>query len=156
MSRQTIEKLYTAFQQGDGDAMATCYHPDATFSDPAFRNLKGDEPADMWRMLLERSNGNLKIEFEVLHADAEQGEAKWDAWYPFSTTGRKVHNKIHARFRFKDGLIIEHKDHFNFWSWSRQALGTPGLLLGWTPFLRNKVSSTAMAGLKKWRASKGR
>ena len=156
MSRQTIEKLYTAFQNGDGDAMAACYHPEATFSDPAFQNLKGDEPGDMWRMLLERSNGNLKIEYSVLSADAEKGEAKWEAWYPFSQTGRKVHNKIHARFRFKDGLIIEHRDHFNFWRWSRQALGAPGMFLGWTPFLKKKVGGIAMSGLRKWRAANGR
>ena len=39
-----------------------------------------------------------------------------------------------------------------FRSWSRQALGTPGLLLGWSPFLRNKVRATAAANLKRFLA----
>lgn len=136
--------------------MAACYHPDASFSDPAFPNLTGEEAGDMWRMLLERADGKLKVDYTVLNADAEQGEARWEARYLFSQTGRQVHNKIQASFKFKDGLIIEHRDSFNFWKWSSMALGMTGRLLGWTPFLRNKVSGMAMAGLRKWRAAKGR
>jgi hypothetical protein len=41
--KAVIERLYQAFQKQDGAAMAACYHPDATFSDPVFPNLKGKE-----------------------------------------------------------------------------------------------------------------
>ena len=54
---------------------------------------------------------------------------------------------IDAAFTFEDGLIRTHVDRFDFWSWSRQALGVPGLLLGWTPFLRAKVAAEAQKGL---------
>lgn len=47
-----------------------------------------------------------------------------------------------------------HYDHLDFWRWSRQALGTPGLLLGWTPFLKAKVRTQAGANLQKILASK--
>jgi hypothetical protein len=50
-----------------------------------------------------------------------------------------VVNEIDASMRFEDGLIIEHRDSFDFWKWSRMALGPSGLLLGWTPMVRNKV-----------------
>ena len=43
---------------------------------------------------------------------------------------------MHATFKIADGLIVDHVDRFSFWKWSRQAIGTKGLLLGWTPFLR--------------------
>ncbi len=33
------------------------------------------------------------------------------------------------------------------------ALGAPGLLLGWTPFLRAKVRRQASAGLRKYLAA---
>jgi hypothetical protein len=33
------------------------------------------------------------------------------------------------------------------WRWSQQALGMKGLLLGWTPLVRNKVQQTAAASL---------
>jgi hypothetical protein len=57
---------------------------------------------------------------------------------------------VRATFRFADGLIVDHVDEFSFWKWSRQALGTKGVTLGWTPFLRGKVGGTAKAGLDKF------
>ena len=59
---------------------------------------------------------------------------------------------IRAEFEFRDGLIRVQRDRFDFWRWSRQALGTPGLLLGWTPMLRNKVREKAQAGLEQFLA----
>ena len=50
----------------------------------------------------------------------------------------------------EQGLITRQRDRFDFWAWSRQALGMPGLLLGWTPFLRHKVQRQAAANLQKF------
>ena len=44
-----------------------------------------------------------------------------------------------AAFRFEDGLIIDHRDSFDFWKWTRMALGVPGTLLGWSPIVQGKV-----------------
>ena len=60
---------------------------------------------------------------------------------------------MRAEFRFADGLIAEHRDEFDFHRWSRQALGAPGLLLGWTPLLRAAVRRRARAGLDEFMAS---
>ena len=88
--------------------------------------------------------------------DARTGRAHWDAHYRFSATGRLVLNRIDAAFSFNpDGLIVTHRDRFDFWAWSRQALGAPGWLLGWTPLLRNKVRQQAAANLRKFLAAKG-
>jgi hypothetical protein len=62
---------------------------------------------------------------------------------------------VRARFRFKDGLIAEHDDDFSFHTWARQALGPTGLLLGWTPIVKNKVNSQARGGLEEFMASPG-
>ena len=35
-NKQLIERFYAAFGRRDGDAMAACYAPDASFSDPVF------------------------------------------------------------------------------------------------------------------------
>jgi len=73
--------------------------------------------------------------------------------YRFSPTGRIVHNVIDAQFEFdRFALITRHVDRFDFWRWSRQALGTPGWLLGWTPLLRNKVRAQAAANLAAYLA----
>ena len=103
----------------------------------------------MWRMLCSRSS-DLRIEPSNLEADAQRGSADWQAWYTFSTTGRKVHNVVHSQFRFADGLILEQVDTFAFWRWSRQALGPIGVLLGWTPVVRGKVRATARRSLERF------
>ena len=129
--------------------MASCYTPDATFRDPVFE-LQGERVGAMWRMLCERGK-DLRVEFSDVHADGDRGSAHWQAWYRFSKSGRPVHNVIHAEFRFRDGLICEHVDSFDFWRWSRQALGASGLLLGWSGWLRRKVGSEAARSLAAFR-----
>ena len=141
-----VTKFYTAFQQKDYETMASLYHPEATFRDAAFDLKSGKEAAAMWKMLISAGK-DLRIEFSEVKSDEKTGSAHWEAWYTFSKTGRKVHNIIEAEFEFKDGLIYRHRDHFDFWRWSRQALGLAGWLLGWSGFLKSKVSSSAMKGL---------
>ena len=108
----------------------------------------------MWRMLHRRSGGNLDVTFGNVRPAGEGVQADWEARYLFSKSGRKVHNVIRASFLFRDGKIIRHQDRFDFWRWSRMALGFPGLLLGWTPFLRNKVRNEALAGLRRFSGGK--
>lgn len=147
-NKALIESFYRAFQNKDFKTMADCYHPDAYFRDEAFELNGGKEAGAMWHMLCERGT-DMKMTFSVTE---EQGKitAHWEPTYSFSQTGRFVHNIIDAEFEFKDGKIIKHIDRFNFWSWSRQALGLPGLVLGWTPLLRKKVSAMAMGNLRKF------
>ena len=144
-----IKRFYDAFDRGDGDTMAACYAPDARFSDPAFGELRGEQIGGMWRMLTSRAT-DLDVELAESDAGEDSGSARWIARYTFVRTGRPVVNDIRATFRFANGLIAEHDDEFDFHKWSRQALGTPGLLLGWTPLLRSKVRSTARADLEKF------
>ena len=150
-NEQLIERFYAAFDARDGDAMAACYAPGAHFSDPVFPDLNGDEPGEMWRMLTSQAN-ELRIELLEHDADDARGSARWRAHYVFSQTGRPVVNDVRASFRFDAGLIAEHDDEFSFHRWSRQALGAPGLLLGWTPLLKASVRRRAGAGLEKFMA----
>ena len=148
-----IERFYGAFARRDGDEMAACYAPMSRFSDPAFGDLSGEEAGDMWRMLTSRGE-DLVVELVEHDADETMGSARWIARYTFTQTGRKVVNDVRADFVFRDGLIEMHLDHFSFWRWSRQALGAPGLLLGWTPMLRSKVRSTARGQLEAYRSQR--
>jgi hypothetical protein len=139
--RATIERFYAAFAARDLDTMASCYHPEIHFSDPVFPDLRGPQVMHMWRTLSGRS-ANMDIVYRDVIASETldgTGSAHWTARYVFSGTERPVVNEIDASFRFSDGLFIRHVDSFDFWRWSRQALGTPGLLLGWSPYLRSKV-----------------
>jgi ketosteroid isomerase-like protein len=148
-----IREFYDAFARRDAEAMARCYADDVWFTDPAFGDLRGARAGDMWRMLTGRAK-DLRIEASAQRADDTTGSARWEAWYTFSATGRSVHNVIDARFEFRDGKIVRHIDTFDFWRWSRQALGAPGLLLGWSGFLQGKVSSQALKGLDDYIAKR--
>lgn len=148
-----IDRFYAAFAKRDAAAMAACYHAEIAFSDPVFPDLRGDDAGQMWAMLCKRG-ADLRIEHRDVSADDTSGRAHWDAHYTFSATGRKVVNSIDATFTFRDGLIVRHVDQFSFHRWARQALGPIGLVLGWTPLLRNKVRRTAAKGLADWKASR--
>jgi len=149
-NQELIETFYSAFANQDAEGMRSCYHPEVVFQDPAFGILKGKDAADMWEMLIKRSNGNLKIEFFDILANKERGSSRWVATYIFSKTGRKVVNEIQAQFEFKDGLIIRHTDYFNIWNWTKQAMGLSGWLLGWTGFMQNKIQQAALLSLRKY------
>jgi ketosteroid isomerase-like protein len=153
-NEDTIRRLYDGLDRHDGETMAACYAPDASFADPVFPELHGDQPGDMWRMLTERAT-DLTVEVPEAKADDQAGSALWIATYTFGDTGRRVVNRVRSSFRFDDaGLIAEQRDEFPFWTWSRQALGLSGLLLGWTPLLRSKVRENAAAQLARFRADR--
>ena len=145
-----IQKFYTAFANSNEHEMASCYHKEVIFEDPAFGKLNQKEVISMWKMLLERSKGNLRIEFSDVVTNEISGSAIWIATYIFSQTNRKVVNIIDAKFEFKDGLILKHNDHFNFYKWTKQALGLKGYLLGWTHFMQKKVRQNAKKSLQNY------
>jgi hypothetical protein len=98
---------------------------------------------------------DLRIEASEIDADDTTGRARWVAHYTFSATGRPVVNDIRASFRFQNGRIVEHRDVFDFGRWARQALGMPGLLLGWTGWMRGQVQARAAKGLASFQKKRG-
>ena len=150
-NEKTITKFYTAFANADAKTMCECYHPNVQFIDPAFGLLIEKDVCQMWKMLIEKSKGTIKVVFSDVKADEYMGSAKWIATYQFSKTNRTVINKVHSKFHFKDGLIVKHSDHFDFWKWSKQAFGIKGYLFGWTGFFQRKIEEQALASLKKYK-----
>ncbi|QKJ29212.1 nuclear transport factor 2 family protein [Mucilaginibacter mali] len=148
-NKQLIEKFYSSFANGDANGMISCYTDDITFTDPAFDTLHGDDAKSMWRMLLQ--NKGVKVTFSNVSADDKTGSALWVAEYTFSRTGRKVINRVSAQFEFRDGLIVKHTDSFDVWKWAGQAMGFAGWLLGWTPFMRNKIQQQVRGLLAKFK-----
>lgn len=148
-----IERFYDAFGRRDGEGMVACYHRDVTFSDDVFGELDGAQVRGMWRMFCETGT-DLRVQASEITADDRAGSARWDAWYTFSATGRKVHNVISARFTFEDGLIRRHDDSFSFPRWAGQALGIPGKLFGRLPFLRKAVRARAHKTLEEYLRTK--
>ena len=126
--------------------MQSCYSDNATFNDAVFTNLNAAQVRAMWEMLI-KGGKDLQLEFKNISANDKTGNAEWIAHYTFSRTGNKVVNHIYASFVFENGKIVQHTDSFDFYKWSKQSLGTVGLLLGWTSFLQKKVQQAALKSL---------
>ena len=145
--QQLLSRFYDAFARKDAEAMAACYHAEAAFSDPVFPMLNHDETCAMWRMLVGRAQ-DFSLTFEVIGED----RVEWVARYTFTKTGRSVVNRVRSQFGFQDGLIFAQRDGFDFWAWTRQALGLKGALLGWTRLLQGAVRKQARMGLEAFMA----
>jgi ketosteroid isomerase-like protein len=149
-NEQLITLFYTAFQKLDYKTLQDCYSDDAIFNDPAFGILTDGRVKDMWEMMCKNAR-DFSLSFsDIQLLDEEYATCQWVASYTFSKTGRPVVNHIKAYMRIQDGKITEHTDHFDIWKWSRQALGMPGILLGWSGFMKTKIRNTAIGNLNKF------
>ena len=151
MSAELVTQFYSALADRDGEAMAKCYGDGAVFEDPAFGVLTGRDPGDMWRMLCS-SDTDLSVTHTIVEATSTSAVTKWVAEYTFTATGRPVRNEVTATMKIVDGKIVDHRDDFDFWKWSSQALGAPGKFLGWTPLLKAKVQKTTRSSLDAFQA----
>lgn len=151
-NEQLITHFYTCFKNKDFKGMQDCYADNATFNDAVFKNLNSNQVKAMWQMLITKGK-DFSLEFKDVSATESTAKAHWDASYTFTTTGRKVINRIDATFEIENGKIVQHTDNFNFYTWAKQALGLTGMLLGWTSFLHKKVSAQAMKNLKEFMAT---
>lgn len=153
-AQATIARFYAAFARLDGDAMQACYAANAQFDDEVFSLRGRSQVGGMWHMLCAATQAQGRDVWRLQTRDITPRSAHWEAHYRFSATGRLVHNRIDAEFECgPDGLILRHRDHFDFWRWTRQALGMSGLVLGWTPWLRAKVRAKAGTSLAAYLAS---
>jgi ketosteroid isomerase-like protein len=142
-----VEKLYGCLDRKDHHGMADCYHPDATYDDIAF-NLRGKKQIHaMWHLIAET---DLRASFTVTGADDRSGGANLVDDYTWRDTGRRVHNVIRSEFRFRDGLIVAHRDSCDTLKWGTQALGPLKGVLSWLlPTVRRSLAKKKLAHFVK-------
>jgi hypothetical protein len=143
------ERFYEAFMVRDHYTMGLLYAEHATFSDPVFPLLNATGARLMWQMLLSRAE-DLGVEAKIVEDGATRARVDWVAYYTFSGTGRPVVNRIQTEMAISAGKIVRQVDSFSLWRWSRQALGVRGLLLGWTPMVKNKIRAQAARSLRQF------
>ena len=132
-----LHRLFTALNNDDHATMAACYHPEATFHDIAFNLKRRARIHGMWHMICERSD--VKATFSIVQADDIEGRVNLVDDYTFSDTGKPVRNVIESRFRFQDGLIVQHDDVCDPRAWATMALGegVTGYLAGRIRLMRS-------------------
>lgn len=152
---QIVTQFYTAFAKGNAQQMLQHYAEEVTFYDPAFGQLTHQQPHAMWKMLTSRFTNETTIEFTLLEEKDNTVIVAWTAHYQFGPTKQWVTNRVTSTLQLKNGKIFHHRDDFNLWKWSIQALGLPGFLLGWTPFMQKKIQQNTNSLLQKYIAKKG-
>ena len=141
-NEQLIETFYKAFAKLDYVTMQNCYSANPIFNDPVFGVLEGNAVKAMWEMLCKNAK-DFSLIYNSIECEDEYGTCKWTATYSFSKTGKRVVNNVKAHMRIENGKITEHTDEFDIYKWSRQALGLPGILLGWSGYLKSKIRNDA-------------
>ena len=154
----TLQRLYAAFERREGEAMQALYAPQATFDDPVFSLHGAHEIGGMWRMLCrsarKRSRDEWSLKAGDFRVEGTRGSANWEVSYLYGRADRRVHNVVDAAFEFTaDGLILSHVDQFDFRAWARQALGLPGQLFGWSPWMQRFARRQAADKLARFLAS---
>lgn len=143
------ERFYEAFMVRDHYTMGRLYAEIAAFSDPVFPALNARGVRLMWQMLLTRAE-DLGLEVNIREDAPSRARVDWVAQYTFSGTGRHVVNRVHTEMAISAGKIVRQVDTFSLWRWSEQALGTKGLLLGWTPMVKNRIRAQAAQSLREF------
>lgn len=145
---EIAKSFYEAFNRRDAATMNTHYAREASFSDPAFPGLNGDETRAMWDMLCKNAK-DFSVEHTVTGSSFAHADVEWVSRYTFSRTGRPVVNRVTTRMDIKDGKIVRQSDVFDFYAWAKQAFGFVGHAIGWMPAFQRKVQATAREGLVK-------
>jgi ketosteroid isomerase-like protein len=131
---QTIRRLYAGIKAHNVDEIAACYADDAYFEDIAFKLRGKPRVMQMWQMICTKTKPEVITEpLPPPTADDETGRGCWRAKYDFGKTetdkGRPVDNTLTSTFRFRGGLIVDHRDDCNVLAWALQALPFPKSLI---------------------------
>ncbi len=143
-TREALVRFYDALVRRDPDTMRALYAESARFEDPIFR-LEGADIGRMWKGLLGRAK-NFSASYTIAQAGSGHGTVEWTARYLFGGKSPVV-NVILSDLRWKDGLIVEQRDNFDFPRWAAQAMGTPGRLFGRFGWFQRAVARKAAQGL---------
>ncbi len=106
-----LQRYYEAFQRGDLDTMAACFHHDVAFHEPGRHPLSGTHEGpsaviDLFKALVERTGGTLRLDqIGALVANADTGAAK------IHLTARSAEGPVAIEalelYTFRDGLISD-------------------------------------------------
>jgi hypothetical protein len=151
MSAKQLEDFFAAFKSLDSSEMFDLYSTEASFSDEVFSLQRKEDISRMWRFLVSNIARSGRDSWSLSYNVESDTSASWEAKYLFCGTGRLVRNHVRSQFIFdSNGKVCQQIDTFDFWLWSRQALGLVGVLFGWTAFLKRKVRAKALDGLDRF------
>lgn len=144
---RVVTRFFEAFARTDPHAMAACYHPMASYSNPVFPDLRGEQPGRMWALALADAQA-LRLDWSVAFADDRKAQVIWQArWL---RGGRVQRMEAASTLTLWDGVIVRQVDEFRFARWAAQHLGAAGLALSWLPAFQRMVQRRARIALARF------
>ena len=137
MSESTIRRYTDALVRHDGNALLSCYHRHASFSDPIHPDLRAERVAGLLRFRLARIEA-VQAETVWLAGDERKAQMLWRVrWRARSSdglaAGRTRSLRVMSTFTFWEDEIVRQVDEFAPWAYLRQVHGLSGLVFGWLP-----------------------
>ena len=86
---------------------------------------------------------DISVKYEIINESKDWIHTEWTISYLLEVTGRRVILNEKGFFRIEDGKIVEHRDEYDFWSWSSQGLGFVGKCFGWLNWFKLRVKVQA-------------
>ncbi len=145
-----VRRFFDAWSRRDTAALTAALHPQVSFSDPLFTDVRGVRVALMWTNRLSESE-DLMVAHEILFADERKAQVRWQAQYILGA--RKVAHEGLSTLSLWDNLIVRQVDEYDFLLWARQAYGPIGWLLGATEGYQAACQRRARKDLERFAAS---
>ena len=125
-----METIIDAFQRGDSERLAACYHEDIDwlFHAPVtlfpFAGARRGK-AEVFKGFAQMYEAYRVIKYTVdlLLVDGDYAATLSDAHMEQRATGRIIHSRISNFHRFQDGLLIEYRGFTDSFDSAEQALG---------------------------------
>lgn len=140
-----VARFFEAWGRLDAESLVACLHPEISFSDPMFPNLRREQVPAMWQMLIASMAlhpADFSLRHDIVFLEERKAQVHWQVRFR-NVAGRRIHHKALATLTFWDDRIVRHVDGYPFYGWARQSLGLSGKLLGWNKSYREAVQSAA-------------
>jgi hypothetical protein len=141
-----VERFFNAFGNGDWRTMARCYHDKASFTDPIFPDLRGEQIVYYWHQWFKENEG-IKLNYSQLFADERKAQVQWNVRYTYQ--GRAVKHDATSTLAIWDDQIVRHVDEFALGGYLRQREGLLTGLLSGIPLVHQRVQRSARSRLDK-------
>lgn len=145
-----VDRFFEALRRADVSVIDNCYHPQISYSDPLFEDLRGTRVALRWRMLLTQAT-SFSLEHSLVFADERKAQVQWTANYLLN--GRSVRIPMLSTLAIWDDLIVRQVDEYDLWKYCRQTHGLTGTLLGGLQFFQKIIKRRARNELERFATS---
>lgn len=145
--RCLTERLFSALQRREPEAIAACYEANAIFRAPILGDVLAHNLGPLWRAVFSSTRENA-LAYTIVDVGLISARVEGVASYVLVFSDRAVTTKFVATLRIRDLRIVYHEDNFDPWLWAQMAYGTRGLALGWSKAWQRRMRGQIRADLR--------